>query len=354
MKLTPDAIRRFSLKRIAAQAGVSKATIDRALHQRGHVHHQTKQRIQQALEELAEQESQGLALGRTLYIDVVMHSPHRFSQEVRRSLAAELSSLAPFRISPRYHLFESITLPDLVRTLRRCQQAGSQGIILKAPDDPVITSTVDELVTQHRIPVLTLVTDLPQSQRAHYIGMDNRAAGRTAGYLLQQWLGSNDHHSPVVGVVISSSQFRGEEERDMGFRSWLRQHAPTVTVVDIAGGEGVYHGTYDRMQEALRGHPTLDAVYSVGGGNGAILDAFRDSDRSLNTFIGHDLDEENRYLLRSGQLHAVIDHDLRTDLRRACLRLLAAQRYLHPSAIADLSSTSLIQVVTPCNLPTGS
>jgi hypothetical protein len=51
-------------------------------------------------------------------------------------------------------------------------------------------------------------------------------------------------------------------------------------------------------------------------------------------------------------MHAVIDHDLRADLRQACLRLLVSQRYLHASAIANLPKTSPIQVVTPCNLPT--
>jgi LacI family transcriptional regulator len=353
MMLSSDAIRRFTLKRIAAQAGVSNATVDRALHGRGQVHHQTQQRIQQALTELAEQESQGLALGRTLYIDVVMQAPRRFSQQVRQALAAELASLAPFRISPRYHLFESITLPDMVRTLQRCRQSSSQGIILKAPDVPAITAAVNELVSQHKLPVLTLVTDLPQSQRAHYIGMDNRAAGRTAAYLLMQWLGSSRDSWPAIAVVMSSSQFRGEEERDMGFRSWLREHYSQVPVVDIAGGQGIYHGTYERMRAALEEHPALCAVYSVGGGNGAILDAFRDSDRVLTAFIGHDLDDDNRRLLSAERMHAVIDHDLRADLRQACLRLLVNQCYLHASAIADLPLTSPIQVITPCNLPPG-
>jgi LacI family transcriptional regulator len=72
----------------------------------------------------------------------------------------------------------------------------------------------------------------------------------------------------------------------------------------------------------------------------------------LTAFIGHDLDDDNRRLLSAERMHAVIDHDLRADLRQACLRLLVSQRYLHASAIANLPKTSPIQVVTPCNLPT--
>ena len=42
----------FSIKQIATQAAVSKATVDRVLHQRGSVHYQTRRRIEQALDEL--------------------------------------------------------------------------------------------------------------------------------------------------------------------------------------------------------------------------------------------------------------------------------------------------------------
>ena len=37
------------------------------------------------------------------------------------------------------------------------------------------------------IPVVTFVTDLPFSRRVAYVGLDNRAAGATAAYLVTQW-----------------------------------------------------------------------------------------------------------------------------------------------------------------------
>ena len=61
---------------------------------------------------------------------------------------------------------------------------------------------------------MTLVTDLPGSQRLAYVGMDNRAAGATAAYLMGQWLG--DRPGDVL-VTLSRGFFRGEEEREMGF-----------------------------------------------------------------------------------------------------------------------------------------
>ena len=76
--------------------------------------------------------------------------------------------------------------------------------------------------------------------------------------------------------------------------------------------------------EALRGDGDIDAVYSAGGGNDAILAAFAEVGRSPRAFVAHDLDTDNRRLLRAHRVSAVLHHDLRGDLRRACRVLLQA------------------------------
>ena len=47
---------RFPIKEIAAQAGISTATVDRAINKRPHVSPQTQARVRRALEELENQE----------------------------------------------------------------------------------------------------------------------------------------------------------------------------------------------------------------------------------------------------------------------------------------------------------
>ncbi|WP_018151408.1 LacI family DNA-binding transcriptional regulator [Leeia oryzae] len=338
-----DVKKMFSVKRIAAQAGVSKATVDRVLHQRGSVHYQTARRVQQAIEELAAQEKANLASGRTFYIDLIMHAPKRFTHEVAEAFLQQVGSVAPFRISPRLHLFEETTTGALYKLMQHCKDHGSQGVVLKVPDEMLMNQGVNEL-QQAGIPVVTLVTDLPKSQRIAYVGMDNRSAGETAAYLLSQWL---DTAPRAVGVVVSSQRFRGEEEREMGFRYWLREHAPYLQVVEISGGLGIHDKTQALVEEAIRLHPGLSAVYSAGGGNRAIIDAFVQTGRPLAAFIGHDLDEENRQLLMTRQLNAIIDHDLHTDARHAYQHLLQYHRQI-PTVQIPLSR---VQIITPFNMP---
>lgn len=335
--------KRFSIKQIATQAGVSKATVDRVLHQRGSFHQQTQRRIEQALGELEAQEKSGLAMGRTFHVDVILHTPERFSTAVKEAISAQLSSMAPFRISPRFHLFEEIDPQAMHDLIQRCAEKGSQGVVLKAADEPLINLAVNRLVAAG-IPVVTLVTDLPQSDRIAYVGMDNRNAGQTAAYLLSRWLGTE---AQEVAVVISSERFRGEEEREMGFRMWLRGRAPHLRVLDISEGLGVYEPTFARVTLALEQHPRLQAVYSVGGGNRAIVDAFAALGRPLQVFIGHDLDEENRQLLAEEKIAAIIDHNLQVDARHVFLHILHYHRVWKAGPI----SPSQVQIVTPFNLP---
>lgn len=334
---------KFSIKQIAAQSGVSKATVDRALHKRGSVHPQTERRIAAAIRDLELQQRVNLASGRTLTVDVVLHTPERFSSLVSTALLSQLSSLAPFRLMLRFHVFEQIDAKALQQLLLRCG-SDSYGVILKVSDEAPLNASVEALL-RLRVPVVTLVTDLPDSSRIRYVGMDNDSAGRTAAYLLSRWLGPQPHS---VAVVLSSAGFRGEEERVAGFTLGLQQLAPQHQAVRVSEGYGVDSLTFERVSEVLAQDPTISAVYSVGGGNRAIARAFASQGRQLAAFIAHDLDEENRELLAEGKLDAVIDHDLRNDARSALQAILRFHGFLPPEEGEE--TFSRVNVVTPFNL----
>lgn len=55
-------------------------------------------------------------------------------------------------------------------------------------------------------------------------------------------------------------------------------------------------------------------------------------------------------MLLEEKIHAVIEHDLRADMRHACLQILAAHGYLHPDQRPAPDRPSPIRIVTPFNL----
>ena len=175
--------------------------------------------------------------------------------------------------------------------------------------------------------------------------MDNRSAGATAAYLVSQWLGER---SSRILVALSRTVFRGEEEREIGFRAAIREHWPHRGLAEITDTDGLDTSAYRLALDALDRHPDIEAVYSIGGGNRAILDAFDTRHRPCRAFIGHDLDRDNRELLETGRLSAVLYHDLRRDMHRACRIIMQAHGALDGPIV---TAPAPIQVITPFNVP---
>ncbi|HKH52655.1 MAG TPA: substrate-binding domain-containing protein, partial [Mycobacterium sp.] len=200
---------------------------------------------------------------------------------------------------------------------------------------------IDRLVSGG-VPVVTYTTDVPASSRCGYVGIDNHGAGVTAAYLMNQWLGQA---SSDVLITLSRTVFRGEGEREVGFRSALRGSGRAI--VEVSDSDGIDATNERLVLEALERHPNIQAVYSVGGGNTATVAAFERLGRPCRAFVAHDLDADNRRLLRERRISVVLHNDLRADARLA-MRLILQQRGALP---VEPSRPVPIQVITPYNLP---
>ena len=105
--------------------------------------------------------------------------------------------------------------------------------------------------------------------------------------------------------------------------------------------------TLQLVEQVLADNPAIAAVYSSGGGNQAILDAFSNAGRICRAFAAHDLDRTNLDLLNQKQLTFVVHHDMRADARRACLHFLKFHGILPQTFEIDESEFS---IVTPYSL----
>lgn len=334
---------RFPLKDIALQSGLSLATVDRVLHQRPGVRAITRARVSAAISELEQQYVQSGLVGQRVVIDVVMDTPQRFSTAVRKAFEAELPGMRPAAVAARFHVAETMSERELVSILRTIRRRGSHGVVLKAASTPTVANVATQLMAD-KIPVVTLVTDLPPASRIGYVGMDNHRAGATAAYLLGRMAGASPGK---VLVTLSSQLFTGEDERERGFRQALAECQPWLSIERISEGFGVDRATGLLVREALERNPEIRAVYSIGGGNRAILRAFADARRECLVFAAHDLDDENIKLLVAGDLTFVIHHDLRQDVRSACQLVLAYNKMLP----ADFQiAPSRVAIATPYDL----
>ncbi|WP_022702888.1 hypothetical protein [Pseudorhodobacter ferrugineus] len=102
-------------------------------------------------------------------------------------------------------------------------------------------------------------------------------------------------------------------------------------MVTVSESYGVDPPTGALILHALHDNPKITSVYSIGGGNRAILDAFDLAGRTIDVFAAHDLDRTNTELLKSDQGSFVIHHSFRHDARQVALHFSKQFRLINPS-----------------------
>ena len=335
---------RFPIKEIARQSGLGPATVDRVLNGRAHVSPQTKRRVEAAIEELKAQEAQLAARGRRLFFDFVVEAPSRFSREVKAAAEAVLPKIGTAVCRPRFLLQEIMEEDEVTAAVKRIIKRGSQGVCLKARDTERIRDAVS-MLTDAKIPVVTLVTDIGDTDRLAYVGLDNAGAGRTAAYLISRTLGD------VQGKVLatrSHERFLGEQVRELAFVDALARECPGLQVLAVQGGSGVDFETSRLLTKPLENIHDLRAVYSMGGGNRSILRTLEDNGLRPEVYVAHDLDRENRELVLNRRLDFVLHHDLQLDIRNAFNAFLFYHRLSNDPVETPISN---VQVLTPENIP---
>lgn len=293
-------MRRVRIKELSDATGLSRATIDRALNGRGGVHQRTQQLIEEALKRLsaASSGSDGHELEprRGVGVDFVL----RLGRGLMEQLTVASRSLSPEVVLHDMFQRNDGEIVDLVREL--CADP-SRPLVVAAKNGEALRTEL-EAARRRGKRIVTLVSDLGHDARDGYVGIDNRMAGQTAAYLLGTVL---RRQRAKAGVVIGDYSFSCHEDREIGFRSNLRAHSPSVTIVDEAQGEDSPERTYRAVADLLAAHPDLDAIYNVAGGNAGLARAVQEAGRAGEMLIiTHEANRITAPLLREGVIHYLI------------------------------------------------
>lgn len=297
--------KRSGLADIAAAAGVSTATVDRVLNGRGGVSPDKERRVLDWARKLNVDRNLDRRPTRIVRIGVVMQKPaNPFYELLRRAFVKANSVYFNVSILITQFYFDVLApgeTADLLRRLAKDQDA----LIVILQDHPLISAALHEITPL--IPVVTMVSDLPLSGRATYVGLDNRAAGRVAGELMGRFVG------PAGGgvVVVSGLQrFVGQGEREMGFRSVLAEQYRQCHLVTVVETREQPDKAGDLVRNVLEKNPDIVGIYNVSSGDQGIADALRRFGREKQTvFITHELTPDRRALLLEGVVDAVIDQN---------------------------------------------
>jgi LacI family transcriptional regulator len=305
--------RKTSLIDIAQAAGVSLSTVDRVLNHRGGVSPAKEARVLEWASRLNLDRVIFRNYLKVLRVAVMMQSPQNpFYRGLRDAFTEINAAMLDMKINCFIHY---INVTDIAATTRKINQISEayDALIVICPNDPQLSDAL-RLISKS-IPIVTLVTDLPNSGRIAYVGPDNRQTGRVAGELMGWFLGPSGGE---VVIVLGMHRIIGHEQREMGFRSVLRERFPACTIAaSLESGEDQARAG-EVVYKALRNNPGVRGVYNVSAGNLAIAKAIRSLRLEHKiVMITHEITPERRQMLRDGILDAVIDQNPRLEAQRA-------------------------------------
>lgn len=309
---------RATIPDIAAQAGLSSATVDRALNGRAGVSAVNRHRVLQAARALGYLPQEGLLPmpARPARLAVLLPTLERSfmtslaagitARAARHPLVADCAVLPLSGIGPEALLAGIDALPT-----------GTEAVGVVTTDHPTSRAAVSRLA-ESGVRVVTLASDLSCSSRAFYVGVDNLAAGRTAARILSLFA----QRDGEVAIFAGSQAFLGHQEREAGFREFFMEQTalsvrPTVETFEDA----------DRLRAevsaTLRQQPDLAAIYCLGAGRSGVIEALVDH-CTRPAIVMHDLTPSSRRWLATGRIDAIVDQNAELLAEQALLHLLGA------------------------------
>lgn len=310
---------------IAREAGVSLATVDRALNARAGVRKATVQRVQDAVQKLGyirDISAANLARQRRYrFVFLLPDTPSLFLQslcdaitEASVGLMADRSEILTLQVSYQDPIAMMKVFSDL-------EQMDVDGVAVMGNETPMMRDMIARLKARD-VAVVAWVTDQPNSERDHFVGIDNIAAGRTAGMLMGRFVGGR---KGKIVVVVNTMQSRDMVERRIGFDEVIAAEFPNLETLPSVEGRDDHAQTAKVTALSIAGNDDIVGVYCVGAGMRGVTQVLEEQGLGDKlVVVAHDLTAHSRAALESGLVDVIINQNA-GHLARSATRILRAQ-----------------------------
>ncbi len=311
-----------TIEDVAEKAGVSVATVDRVLNGRAQVRPKNAKLVEAAIRALnyhPDRLAARLAKGREYRFCFVLPKGENVFM---RGLEQEISNHARHLESER--VIADILYTDVFdpRSLAEAMQGlnGYDGVAVVALDHPRVREAIAGL-SEQGVAIVTLVSDVPGSARAHFVGVDNSAAGRTAATLMGQYCA---HRKGSIAIIAGSMSLRDHADRHFGFSQVMQQEYPQFKILPVLEGRDNAASNRELVSGIITASPDLIGLYNVGSGAEGIIAAIEAAPHSEKIiFITHELTAATRKGLVEGRVATVIAQDPGHEIRSAMRVLMA-------------------------------
>ena len=176
------------------------------------------------------------------------------------------------------------------------------GIIVSVGDAVAMRTAINSAVAAG-VPVITVDSDAPLSNRLYFIGTNNLEAGHLGGQHLLQHL-----HGKANVVFYSITGQPNIEERLKGYKDILADH-PQIKIADVFDTKGDSGSAFDKTEEymARTGDDKIDAFICLESSCGkSIAEVLKRKNANDRILIAMDVDSDILAAIKDGSIDSTI------------------------------------------------
>lgn len=308
-KMSADKIR---IKDIAARAGVSVGTVDRVLHERPNVSASAREKVEKALEEMdykPNMYASALAYNKdyTFVCIIPKHESEAYWDEVEEGAMAATERRRDFSITLKMAYYDRLDPLTFTRLTNEILAEQPDGVIV-VPTILERTRSFTDKLHEQQIPFILLDSYMPDLKPLSFFGQDSFQSGYFAARMFMLIAAKEKEimlMKQTKNGIVSSKQ---QENRETGFRHYMRDHFPSVKIIDLdLPYSEKRKENFDRqLEQFFEKHPHVHHCITFNSKAHLVGEFLQRSNRRDVQIMGYDMVPKNEACVRQGSISFLI------------------------------------------------
>jgi len=276
---------KITMQQIADIAGVTRATVDKIVHNRPGVSAKTKEKVQKIISEYnymppnhadAKQNSSFARLA----IITLPPTHDYYMEELKAGMDYQLNLYHDNQLQADYYFCNPSDPQSLLSIISFLETQEIDALAIRGMNYPEVNTYINSLVSKG-VPVVTFDSDLPGSDRLCFVGEDLRGTGQVAASLMAEIVGG----SGKIAIIGSSMNTNSTSERIAGFVDYMQEEHPDIHILDVIETLDQPSLTYVKICDLIKEHPDLKGIWNSVSCNEDMIQAVLDTGRSQDIKI---------------------------------------------------------------------
>lgn len=293
-----------TLKDIAAAAGVSIGTVDRALKNRGRINPQVAEKIRELAKEM-DYHPNKIASGlvnrsRRHKIAVILHvTGNDFFDDIIKGIRKAEREIRDYGMSVQIYPCKDFDVSMQLANIEQAIAEGANAIVIVPINSTAVSKKIRQLVKEN-FPVVFLNTYLNRVSCFSSIHCDYFRSGRIGAMLLNLIAHDKGH----AMAFFPSTVMLGNNVRKEGCVDYFHSNTCPLTLEKIVELTNNKESNYELMMKELKEHDNVDFILFNGDAKMGI--SVLDSIGRPIKAVFYDFDDETRKALKNGRINATI------------------------------------------------